>query len=168
MTILHNGCYGLPPIRFVKRLVAPLWGIHGHDHRRRWKSPWDSQRRRSISRCLEAVVDLVEPEPYVGEVYSLGYETALVQVHDFHRQKVGGIPALSFLLATRVAPSSDLDVRAEDSSVILLRVLDQADLPNAAEARRVRVENAQQVSGAIDKNWDHRYVMDASTAHVLS
>ncbi len=121
-----------------------------------------------LSAAAKLLVDLVEPEAYVGEVYSLGYETALVQVHDFHRQKVGGIPALSFLLATRVTPSADLDVRAEDSSLILLRVLDQADLPNAAEALRVRVENAQQVSGAIDKNWDHRDVMDASTAHVLS
>lgn len=114
------------------------------------------------------LIALVDPDAYVGEVYSLGYETALVQVHDFHRQAVGGIPALSFLLATRVAPTQPVDVRAEDSSVILLRVLDQADLPNATEALRVRVENAQNVSGELDKNWDHRDVMDPSTAHILS
>ena len=125
-----------------------------------------------LDRALEAaagpLISLVEPDAYVGEVYSLGYETALVQVHDFHRQSVGGIPALSFLLATRVAPTQAVDVRAEDSSVILLRVLDQADLPNATEALRVRVENAQNVSGELDKNWDHRDVMDPSTAHILS
>jgi hypothetical protein len=114
------------------------------------------------------LASLVEPEAYVGEVYSLSYDTALVQVHDFYRQKVGGIPALSFLLATRLPPAQSVDVRVEDSSVILLRVLDHADLPNAAEALRVRVENAQHVSGELDKNWDHRDVMDASTAHVLS
>ena len=115
-----------------------------------------------------SLVSLVEPEAYVGEVYSLGYESALVQVHDFHRQSVGGIPALSFLLATRVSPTQAVDIRAEDSSVILLRVLDQADLPNATEALRVRVENAQSVSGELEKNWDHRDVMDASTVHILS
>ena len=111
---------------------------------------------------------LVESAAYVGEVYSLGYEEALVQIHDRHRRDVGGIPALSFLIATRVQPEQSFDVRVEDSSVILLRVLDAADLPNAEEALRVRVESAQRVSGALDRNWDDRTVMDATTSHVLS
>ena len=114
------------------------------------------------------LADIVESAAYVGEVYSLAYEGALVQVHDFDRKKVGGIPALSFLVATRISPEEDIDPREEDSSVILLRVLDHADLPNAAEALRVRVENAQQVSGETGKNWDHRDVMDPTTAHILS
>jgi len=111
--------------------------------------------------------ELVEEEAYVGEVYSLGYDTALVQIHDFHRRKVGGIPALSFLLATRVI-SGPIDIREEDASIILLRVMDKADLPNAEEALRVRVENAQRVSGEIGKNWDDREVMDPTTYHLLS
>jgi len=121
-----------------------------------------------LSEAGAALSALVDSDAYVGEVYSLGYEAALVQVHDFDRQRVGGIPALSFLLATRIGGGAAIDVRAEDSSVILLRVLDHADLPNASEALRVRVENAQQVSGELDKHWDHRDVMDASTAHILS
>lgn len=111
---------------------------------------------------------LVDPGAYVGEVFSLGYESALVQVHDYYRKRVGGIPALSFLVATRIAPDQAIDPREEDSSVILLRVLDQADLPNSAEALRVRVETAQQVSGEVSKNWDDRDVMDPTTAHLLS
>ncbi|QGJ68937.1 ATPase [Planctomycetales bacterium 10988] len=119
---------------------------------------------------------LVEAKAYVGEVYSLSYETALVQVHDHERKNVGGIPALSFLLATRVVPAAgeeedstaSVDPRKEDSSIILLRVLDHAELPNAAEALRVRVETAQQVSGEVHKNWDHHEVMDSTTAHLLS
>lgn len=121
-----------------------------------------------LAAAAQHLTDLVEPAAYVGEVYSLGYESALVQVHDFYRQKVGGIPALSFLIATRIASAASVDVRAEDSSAILLRVLDHADLPNAAEALRVRVENAQQVSGVVETNWDDRGVMDPSTAHILS
>src|SRR5690242_13546334 len=89
---------------------------------------------------------LIDPEAYVGEVFALGYEEALVQIHDFFRRKVGGSPALSFLFATRVNANSQIDVREEDSSIVLLRVIDHANLPNSDEALRVRVENAQRVS----------------------
>ncbi|PWT83858.1 MAG: hypothetical protein C5B58_05780 [Acidobacteria bacterium] len=111
---------------------------------------------------------LVEANSYVGEIVSLGYNEAILQIHDFHRQKVGGIPALCFLLASRINPEVTPDPKLEDSSVILLRVMDHADLPNADEAKRVRVENAQRVSGAVETNWDDRSVMDATTHHLLS
>jgi hypothetical protein len=111
---------------------------------------------------------LVAADSYLGEVVSLGYNEAIVQIHDFHRQSVGGIPALCFLLASRVNPQGATDVREEDSSVILLRVIDHADLPNSEEARRVRVENAQRVSGEVAINWDDRAVMDATTHNLLS
>jgi DNA helicase HerA-like ATPase len=110
---------------------------------------------------------LIEGDAYVGEIYSVGYEEALVQIHDYNRQQVGGIPALSFLLASRIVPGSTPDVRKEDSSIVLLRVLDQADLPNSQEALRVRVENAQRVSGELDKTFDHRDVMDPTTNNLL-
>src|SRR2546430_8090945 len=109
----------------------------------------------------------VPSDAYVGEVYSLGYEEALVQIHDFHRREVGGIPALSFLIATRVQPGKQTDAREEDASVILLRVLDKCDLPDAAEALRVRVETAKRVSGEVERFWDHKEVMDAQTAQLL-
>lgn len=114
-----------------------------------------------------ALGSLVDPDGYIGEVFSLGYDEALVQIHDFHRKKVGGIPALSFLIATRIQPGHPFDPKEEDSSIILLRVLDQAQLPNAQEALRVRVENAQRVAGEIEKTWDHKDVMDATTNQLL-
>ena len=116
----------------------------------------------------ETLGGLVEADAYVGEVVALGYNDAIVQIHDFHRQQVGGIPALCFLIATRITPSPSPDPRQEDTSVILLRVIDHADLPNAEEARRVRVENAQRVSGELSVNWDDRAVMDATTHNLLS
>ena len=91
----------------------------------------------------------------------------LAQIHDYNRQQVGGIPALSFLLATRVIPNKMPDIRQEDASIILLRVIDHADLPNAQEALRVCVENAQRVSGDLDKTFDHRDVMDPTTNNLL-
>jgi hypothetical protein len=128
----------------------------------------DQQLDQALVSAATHLNELIDPEAYVGEVYSLGYDGALVQIHDFHRRQVGGIPALSFLTATRINPSKPLDVREEDASLILLRVLDHADLPNAPEALRVRVENAQRVSGELDKSWDHRDVMDPTTHHLLS
>lgn len=111
---------------------------------------------------------LVQQEQYVGEVFSLGYETALVQIHDSHRREVGGIPGLSFLVASRIAPGKSFDYREEDSSVLLLRVMDAAPLPNDDEATRVRVQAARQVAGPVEGHWDDSSVMDHHTAGLLS
>jgi len=126
------------------------------------------QLDQRLAEAADLVASLIDPDAYVGEVYSLGYDAALVQIHDFHRQRVGGIPALSFLVATRITQAGAIDVRDEDASVILLRVLDHADLPNAQEALRVRVETAQRVSGDSTRSWDHKDVMDPTTHHLLS
>ena len=126
------------------------------------------QLEPALEEAAGFLTGLVEEEAYVGDIYSLSYADALVQIHDHYRARVGGIPALSFLVATRVHPAETIDIREEDASVLLLRVLDHADLPNAAEALRVRVETAQRVSGEIDTHWDDRSVMDATTHNILS
>ena len=127
-----------------------------------------AQDRALGTRAAELLLALVQREQYVGEVFSLGYETALVEIHDFHRKEVGGIPSLSFLAATRLDPTGPVEFTTEDASIILLRVMDAADLPNESEARRIRAEAAQRVSGEVTRHWDEQQVMDASTANVLS
>lgn len=107
---------------------------------------------------------LIQKSQYVGELYSINYENAKVQIHDNERRKVGGIPSLSFLIATRVDPDRDnIDFKEEDASFILLRVMDAAQLPNSAEAERIRVETAQRVSGDTDTHWDGEGIMDTKT-----
>ncbi|MDR0248982.1 MAG: DUF87 domain-containing protein [Oscillospiraceae bacterium] len=119
---------------------------------------------KDIIRTRELFAQLIQPDQYAGELYSMNYESARLLIHDHERQKVGGIPSLCFLIATRVNPkNSSLDYKDEDSSVMLLRVLDSAALPNSAEAERIRVETAQRVSGEIEQNWDSDGVMDAKT-----
>lgn len=127
----------------------------------------EDQRQSVAKVTVQFFNELIQPKQYVGEVYSLGYESALVQIHDFHRQNVGGIPSLSFLIATRINLGEGADYKAEDSSVLLLRVMDAAALPNDAEALRVRVESAQRASGE-DHHWDSTNIMDANTAQLLS
>ena len=111
--------------------------------------------------------NLIQKDQYVGEVYSISYESALVQIHDRHRMDVGGIPSLSFLIATRVNPEKPPDYRDEDASIILLRVMDAAPLPNDFEAQRIRVEAGQRATGE-DIHWDDPKTMDASTHQLLS
>ena len=108
--------------------------------------------------------ELIQKDQYVGELFSINYETAKVQIHDNERKKVGGIPSLSFLIATRINIDNDeINFTEEDASVILLRVMDAAQLPNSAEAERIRVESAQRISGDTDKHWDYDGVMDTKT-----
>ncbi len=108
--------------------------------------------------------NLIQPSQYVGELYSINYESSKVQIHEDDRKKVGGIPSLSFLIATRIDPASqNIDFKTEDASVILLRVMDAAQLPNNSEAERLRVETAQRVSGDTVKHWDSKDAMDLKT-----
>jgi endonuclease III len=113
---------------------------------------------------------LIQEDQYVGDLYSINYEQAKVLVHDFHRQKVGGIPSLCFLLATRInlADDTNIDYKEEDASIILLRVMDAAQIPQDKEAEKVRVETAQRVSGEINKHWDGEETMDLKTRHIFS
>lgn len=111
---------------------------------------------------------LIQADEYVGDLYSINYETARVIIHDFYREKVGGIPSLSFLIATRVDPGkTDTNFKTEDASFILLRVMDAAALPQDKEAERIRVETAQRISGETEKHWDDAGSMDLRTKNIL-
>ena len=84
--------------------------------------------RHDSSEAKKLFSQLIRPGQYVGELYSINYETARVLINDHERHIVNGIPSLCFLLATRVDPSSDdIDFKNEESSAIILRVLDSAN-----------------------------------------
>ena len=125
------------------------------------------QRQLAIQRTHEKLTVLIQKEQYIGDVYSINYESAIVQVHDHYRQKVGGIPSLCFLIATRIPPDTEVDYKNEESSIILLRVMDSTATPNSGEAEKIRFDTAQKTSGE-DKNWDEQGAMDSHTAHLLS
>lgn len=120
----------------------------------------------SLQSTNEILGALIQSEQAVGHVYSMSYGTALVQVHDHQRAKTGGIPGLSFLIATRKEPNDELDFENESASVLLLRVLDASPLPTDREAERLRVEAAQRVTGT-DETWDSPENIDAFTFNTL-
>lgn len=110
---------------------------------------------------------LIQEHQYVGDLYSTNYELSKVLVHDTYREKVGGIPSLCFLIATRVNINEEIDYKREDSSIILLRVMDSTSIPQDREVEKVRIQTAQRISGITDKNWDHKDFMDEKTRSVF-
>ena len=130
----------------------------------------DEERNNLLTnQADEQFKTLIQEGQYIGDVYSISYETARVLVHDHFRQEVGGIPSLSFLIATRIKSNdTEIDYKLEDSSIILLRVMDAVPLPTSNEAERIRVESAEEVSGELSRHWDEPGAMDPQTSQKLS
>ena len=90
----------------------------------------------------------------VGDLLSLGYSEATVLVHDAARQKVGGLPLGCFLVATRMSPQAQkINLKEEDSALILLRVVGHAYLSNQAQTEQHRLDAAIRASDT-PQNWD--------------
>lgn len=130
----------------------------------------DQRRDNQLTNLTdEWIQKLIQVDQYIGDVYSISYETARVLIHDHFRQEVGGIPSLSFLIATRIKPDEiNINYELEDTSIILLRVMDAVPLPTSDEAERIRVESAERVSGEPSKHWDDPGAMDPHTSQQLS
>lgn len=122
---------------------------------------------------LEDLYNLIQQNNYVGEIVEMHYKNAIIQISDHHRQKVGGIPSQSFLIATRINPNSPklLDINdieehdKEDCSVILMRVLDTAELPSDMDRKRIRAETAE-LSNENNGHWEQK--LDASSKRLMS
>lgn len=119
-------------------------------------------QRQKVADLLDP---LIQPEQYVGEVLSLSYDEAIVQVHDHHRQQVGGLPSQCFLVATAKQRGPTLDWNDEDACVILLRVQGPASLPHDSEAFRIKTQAAQR-SAEEQGSW--RDEIDLYTRNMLS
>ena len=66
---------------------------------------------------------------FLGSIYTMSYTHAIVAMYDHDREQAGGVPQNMFLLAAK--PEGD-------ESFILLRVLKEARLPNAAANDQTR------------------------------
>ena len=78
----------------------------------------------------------------VGVVYTMTYDRATVAVYDFDREKAGGLPKGAFLVAAK---------QTGDEGFVLLRILKEARLPNAAANDLARQHGVE--STANDQPW---------------
>ena len=127
----------------------------------------DQFRQTRLNDARDLLGGLIQGKMYVGETLAVDYDRVIVQIHDRFRQDVGGIPNLSFLVATRIRPGDAFDWDKEDSSVLLLRVIGAGQLPGDLERTSIRAEAGQRASGA-QEHWDDAKMMDGYTANALS
>ena len=88
----------------------------------------------------EKLASMIRAEDNVGDLLSLNYDTATILVHDSLRQKVKGLPMGCFLIATRITPGTSPDASDEDTALLLLRVVDDAALPNKKDTETYRLD----------------------------
>ena len=80
---------------------------------------------------------------FVGYVYGMRFDQALVLTNDEFKKKVNGIPHNSFLVAAGFHPEKFNDSHQIDREIILLRVLEPASLPQDNDFIRTRIEHHQ-------------------------
>lgn len=127
----------------------------------------DQTRIRRPAYVPPSVKELIQADRYLGEVVSLTYDKAKVQIKDSDRNNVQGVPSGCFLIATRITPNENISFDDEDATAVLLRVLDTVPLFNDGERDRIGVENAQKVQGDVNIHWDNNLV-DARTKNMMS
>lgn len=100
---------------------------------------------------------LIQEENFVGWVYNIDYEKALVMTNDMWKEKVNGIPHNSFLLATPFNPHNYGNVRDIDKQVILLRVTGSSKLPQDDDMIKMKIDNFQNQEEPFDLSGDRDY-----------
>ena len=78
----------------------------------------------------------------VGQVYEINYGSAIVAVNDHDREEAGGLPMGGFLVAAK---------NDGDEGFILLRILQEARLPNAADNSQTRQHAIE--AAANEQSW---------------
>lgn len=91
----------------------------------------------------DKLVSLVQKENFVGWVYSIDYNNALVVTNDDWKLKVKGIPHNSFLIAASFDPEKFSAASEMDKEVILLRVIGTCKLPQDDDMIRTKIDNFQ-------------------------
>ena len=91
----------------------------------------------------DKLVSLIQTENYVGRIYSIDYENALVLTNDAWKQNVNGVPQNAFLIATAIEPEKYNEIDEFDREVILLRVNGSRKLPQDDDNIRTKLDSIQ-------------------------
>lgn len=91
----------------------------------------------------DELYSLIQPDNFVGWVYSIDYDNALIITNDAWKNNVKGIPHNSFLVASPFTPENYSETTEMDREVILLRVMGACKLPQDDDAIRTKLDNFQ-------------------------
>lgn len=102
----------------------------------------------------DELLELIQKENFVGWIYSIDYEKALVITNDLWKSSVKGIPHNSFLLATAFEPDRYGETDDTDKEVILLRVMGTCRLPQDDDMIKTKIDNYQNKAGVFNNETD--------------
>lgn len=113
----------------------------------------------SINNLLDQdpLLNLIQPENFIGWVYSVDYDSALVVTNDAWKAKVNGIPHNSFLVASSFNPSNYASIDLMEKEVILLRVVGTCKLPQDDDMIRTKIDNFQNQTDIFLRDDDKGY-----------
>lgn len=100
----------------------------------------------------DRLLNLVQIDNFVGWIYSINYENALVITNDEWKQKVKGIPHNSFLVATSFDPAQFSKTDESDRQIILLRVNGSCKLPQDDEMIKTKIDGFQKQKAVFNNN----------------
>lgn len=75
----------------------------------------------------------------VGQVYAINYQQATIAVNDYDREQAGGLPKGGFLIAAK---------QEGDEGFVLLRILQEAPLPNLADSSQTKQHAIESAANA--------------------
>lgn len=112
---------------------------------------------QNVNKVLEGdpLVKLVQKQVFVGWVYSIDYDTALVMTNDLWKADAQGVPHNSFLIAAAFNPDRFTEVTDNEREVILLRVVSSTKLPQDDELIRTKIDNRQEQIGVYNSERDY-------------
>lgn len=104
---------------------------------------------QNINQLLQKnpLVRMVQKENFVGWIYSIDYDSALVMTNDIWKAEALGIPHNSFLIAATFDPEDFAKTPVEDQEVILLRVIGSAGLPQNDDIVRTKIDHYKDQPG---------------------
>lgn len=91
----------------------------------------------------DPLLKLVQPDNFIGWIYSMDYDSALVVTNDAWKAKVNGVPHNSFLVASSFNPANYASANQMEKEVILLRVIGACKLPQDDDMIRTKIDNYQ-------------------------
>lgn len=100
----------------------------------------------------DPLVSLAQKDNFVGWVYGIDYEHALVMTNDLWKARVNGIPHNCFLVAATFDPDRYSETKEIDKEVILLRVVGSTKMPQDDDLVRTKIDHFQEQEGSFDEN----------------